>query len=212
MITSYKDLTIKKYQEIRQILADDGGELNIQSRIIACLTDMELDAVLNLSLTKYNEYVQKSSFLMDKPVINKHVPSKIVINGKEYVLTKNVNKLTASQYIDYQNYIAEKDNEKYLANIIACFLVPKGMKYNDGYDVLDVAEEIAENLSIQDAMDICFFFRRKYLNSIKLTLTYLGLRVRMMKAKDPETKEKMKQVNKMIAEYRLALENVGAGW
>lgn len=212
MITSYKDLTIKKYQEIRQILAEDGGELNIQSRIIACLTDMELDAVLNLSLTKYNEYVQKSSFLMDKPVINKHVPSKIVINGKEYVLTKNVNKLTASQYIDYQNYIAEKDNEKYLANIIACFLVPKGMKYNDGYDVLDVAEEIAENLSIQDAMDICFFFRRKYLNSIKLTLTYLGLRVRMMKAKDPETKEKMKQVNKMIAEYRLALENVGAGW
>jgi hypothetical protein len=207
-------LTIKKYQEIRQILKDDGGELNIQANIIACLTDMDLDAVLNLSLTKYNDLVQKTAFLMNKPEISNHVPSRIVINGKEYVLCKNVNKLTASQYIDYQNYIASEDNEKYLANIIACFLIPKGFKYADGYDVLEVANEISEHLSIQEAMNICFFFRRKYLNSIKYTLTYLELRMKMMrlKTKNQEAKEKMKIVNQKIAEYRRALENVGAGW
>ena len=213
MIESYKDLTIKKYQEIREILKEDGGELNIQSRIIACMMDVDVDTVLSLSLTKYNELVQKSAFLMSKPEVHDNVPSKIVINGKEYVLCKNVNKLTASQYIDYQTYIADKDNEKYLANIIACFLVPKGMKYADGYDVLEVANELSEHLSIQTAMDICFFFRKKYLNSIKYTLTYLDLRLRMMKfrTKNPEVRERMKKAMEMMKEYRHRLENVGAG-
>lgn len=213
MIESYKDLNIKKYQEIREILKEDGGELNIQSRIIACLMGVDVDTILNLSLTKYNELVQKTAFLMNKPKVSANVPSKIVINGKEYTLCKNVDKLTASQYIDYQTYIAEKDSEKYLANIIACFLVPKGKKYADGYDVLEVANELSEHLSIQTAMDICFFFRKKYLNSIKLTLTYLDLRLRMMRirTKNPEVKEKMRKVKEMMKEYRTRLENAGDG-
>ena len=37
MITNYKQLTINKYQEIREILKDDGGELNIQARIVALI-------------------------------------------------------------------------------------------------------------------------------------------------------------------------------
>lgn len=214
MITNYKELNIKKYQEIRKVLAEDGGELNIQAHILSILTGMDVDTILNLSLSKYNELVQKSAFLFGKPEINEHVPSRIIINDHEYTLCKNVDKLTAAQYIDYQTYISMKDQEKYLANVIACFLIPKGKKYNDGYDVLEVANEIAEHLSIEDAMSICFFFRKKYLNSIKLTVTFLELQMRMMKWKmrTQEMKEKMEELSKRLKEYRKVLENVGDGW
>ena len=213
MIQSYKELTINKYLEIRQILKDDGGELNIQSRIIACLNDMDVDDVLNLSLTKYNELVVKSAFLMDKPKLDGRVPSRLNINGKEFDVTKDIKKLTAAQYIDYQTWTSQDDQDRYLANVLACFIVPKGCMYNDGYDVVEVAEWIGENLSILDGLNICFFFRKKYLKSIELTVTYLELTMKRMarKEKNQETKEKLKELSEKITEYRRLLQQNGDG-
>lgn len=213
MITSYKELTINKYQEIRKIIEEDGGELAIQSKIIAALTGMDVDDVLNLSLTKYNEYVQKTAFLLEKPKLDGKIPHKLNINGIECVITKDVNKLTAAQYIDYQTLTAMKDQEKYLANILACFIVPKGKKYSDGYDTDEIVQWIGENLSILDGLNICFFFRKKYMNSIRLTVTYLELTMKRMsrKAKTPEVKEKMKELNKELTTLRRLLQQSGDG-
>ncbi len=214
MITSYKELSINKYLEIRDILEEDGGELNIQANIIAVLTGMNVDDVLNLSLTKYNEYVQKTAFLLKKPDINKRIPNKLNINGRECYITTNVNKLTAGQYIDYETLINMKNYEKYIANILACFIVPKGKTYGDGYDTDEIVQWIGENLSIQDAMNICFFFRKKSLNSIKLTVTYLEIQMWLMSRKmkkHPEVKAKMEEVKKKLKTYRQDLQRNGDG-
>ena len=213
MITNYKQLTINKYQEIRQILKEDGGELNIQARIVALLNDMDVNDVLNLSLTKYNELVRGTAFLMEKPKLDGRIPAKLNINGRECVITKNVNKLTTGQYIDYQSYIAADDQEKYLANVLACFIVPKGMSYGDGYDTDEIATWLGENLSIQDAMNICFFFRKRYLKSISLTVTCLELSMKRLKRKEksPEVKEKMEELTKKLTEYRTLLQKSGDG-
>lgn len=213
MITNYKQLTINKYQEIRQIIEDDGGELNIQAGIIAALTGMSLDDVLNLSLTKYNEYVQKTAFLLEKPKLDGRIPSKLNVNGVECEITKNVNKLTAAQYIDYQTLTAMKDQEKYLANVLACFIVPKGKKYGDGYDTDEIAKWIGENLSIVDGLNICFFFRKKYLNSIRFTVTYLELTMKRMarKEKDPKVQTMLKDLNEKLTMYRKLLQESGDG-
>lgn len=213
MITSYKELTINKYQEIREILQEDGGELNIQAGIIATLTGMSIDDVLNLTLSRYNEYAQKTAFLMSKPKLDGHIPSKLNINGRECVITKDIKKLTAAQYIDYQTLTGMQEQEKYLANILACFIVPQGCKYNDGYDNGEIIKWIGENLSIVDGLNICFFFRKKYMSSIKFTITYLELTMKRLarKEKDPEIQEKMKELNKMLTEYRKLLQQSGDG-
>lgn len=213
MITTYRELTINKYLEIREILQEDGGELNIQANIIACLAGMDVDDVLNLTLTKYNDLARKTAFLMKKPDLNGRIPNKLNINNRECVITTNVNKLTAAQYIDYQTLTAMKDQEKYISNVLACFIVPKGMKYGDGYDIDEIITWIGENMSIQDAMNICFFFRKKYLHSIRTTLISLELQMKMMKlkTKNPEVKEKMKELNKKLTEYRKLLQNAGDG-
>ena len=214
MITNYSQLTINKYQDIRNILEEDGGELNIQARIIACLNDMDEDTVFNLSLSKYSELAQQTAFLMEKPKLDGRFPSRIIVNGKECHLVTNVSKLTAGQYIDYQSYISLPDQEKYLANILACFFIPKGCQYGEGYDTDEIAKWIGDNLSIKDAMNICFFFRKKYLRSIKRMLTYLESQMTVIrwKVKDPTMKEKMKEISRKMEEYQTLLENVGAGY
>ena len=213
MITDYKNLTINKYLEIKEILKDDGGELNIQSRIISCLANMDLDDVLNLSLTRYNELAQKTAFLMEKPKLTGRIPNKLNINGRECIITKNVNKLTAAQYIDYQTLTAQEDSDKYIAAVIACFIVPVGFTYGDGYDVQEIAEWLGDNLSILDALNVCFFFRKKYLDLIKRTLVYLELRMKMIRTKKetPEIQMKMKELKKMIHQYRMLIQESGDG-
>lgn len=213
MITDYKDLTINKYLEIKEILKDDGGELNIQSRIISCLANMDLDDVLNLSLTRYNELAQKTAFLMEKPKLTGRIPNKLNINGRECIITKNVNKLTAAQYIDYQTLTAQEDSDKYIAAVIACFIVPVGFTYGDGYDIQEISDWLGDNLSILDALNVCFFFRKKYLDLIKRTLLYLELRMKMIRTKKetPEIQMKMKELKKMIHQYRMLIQESGDG-
>jgi len=213
MITSYKELSIKKYQEIREILAEDGGELTVQARIIACLNDWDEDTVLNLSLTKYNELAQGTAFLMEKPKLDGKIPNKLNIKGQEYIITTDVRKLTTGQYIDYQTLCAQKDQEKYLANILACFIVPKGCTYGTGYDVDEITAWISENLSIQDAMNICFFFRKKYLNSIRYMATYLGLQMKILKkrAKTVEAREMMEKLDQRLKALQKILQDAGDG-
>lgn len=213
MITSYKELTIDKYLEIREILNEKFGELELQVNVIACLNDMDIDAVYNLDLNKYNELVKASAFLMEKPKVDGKIPGRLIINNREFIITTNVNKLITAQYIDYQTLIVREDHEKYLPNILACFIVPKGCKYGEGYEIEEITEWIKYNLSIQDAMNICFFFRKKYLNSIRYTLTYLELRMKMMRlrARDQKVKEKMKELTVKITEYRKALQRNGDG-
>lgn len=213
MITSYDKLSINKYKEIQQILIDDGGELAIQVRIVALLNDMTEDEVLNLGLNKYNELVQGTAFLMEKPKLDGRIPSKLVINGHECYITKNVNKLTTGQYIDYQSYTATDDQWKYLSNILACFIVPSGHVYGDGYDMDEIVGWLDENLSIRDALNICFFFRRKYLKSIRLMLTCLELTMKRLKRKekDPMVKEKLKELTEKMTEYRMHLQESGDG-
>ena len=213
MIQSYKELTINKYLEIRQILKEDGGELNIQSRILACLNDTDVDSILNLSLTKYNDLAVKSAFLMEKPKLDGRIPGKLNINGRECYITKDIKKLTAAQYIDYQTWTSQEDQDRYLPNVLACFIVPVGCAYNDGYDVNEIAEWIGDNLSIVDGLNICFFFRKKYLKSIKLTVTFLELTMKRMarKEKIPEAKEKMTEAKRELTELRRLLQQNGDG-
>lgn len=214
MIDSYKDLTINKYIQIRKVLQEDGGELNIQTNIIAILNDMTVDEVLALKLDTYHELVMKSAFLMNRPEVTPKAPDKIIINGRECHVTKNVRKLTTAQYIDYQTITALPNSDDMIANVLACFIVPKGFKYGDGYEVDEIANWLGENMSIIDAFNICFFFRKKYLNSISFMLRYLELRTRMMKrtVKNQEAREKMTEAIAKMKELQTALLENGAGW
>lgn len=207
MITSYSELSISKYQEIKDMLKDEYEPLDLQVKLVSILSDKSEDEILNMNINDYHDLVQKTDFLMKPPQPVKKVPNKIVINGKKYIISKDVSRFTTAQYIDYQTLTAKEDREKYLQYILACFLVPEGHKYNDGYLVDEVAKEIEDNVSIQDAFNVCFFFQLKYLNLINDFLIYSDWKTKRMmrKTKDEttrkslmEAREKMKQLRDLV--------------
>lgn len=204
MIDNYNDLTIGKYQEIQAVLNGnvvDEYATNIQ--LVSILSDMTEDEVGNLGLTDYKKLNEKLVFLTEMPV-QKMVADKYKIGGFELETMLAVDNMTVSQYVDYQTFI--KDPDKYLVELLSIFLIPKGKKYNEGYDIIEVQKAIRDNLSIVDATALSAFFLLWYQSLTKATLTFLIKKLKRMKRK-MKNQEEIVKMEEAIAN----LENVGVG-
>lgn len=202
MIDTYEKLSIAKWQELLEItnsgLVDE--EKNIA--VIALLADMTEDEVLNLPLTTFSKLNQGTAFLMDQPQ-KRLIAHTYILGNMEFEVLMDLTKMTTAQYIDYQNFIKDPDNN--LAELISVFLIPKGKKYNDDYNIAEVHKLIREHLSIVDAMSLSAFFLLLSQISIETTLTYSIKKMkRLMRKMKGEEREKMKQAI-------TALETGGAG-
>ena len=213
MITNYKELSINKYLELQELLKDEYDELELQAQLIGILAGMSEDEVLGLSLDEYQRMVADTSFLLEKPKVTDKIPGRIVINGKKYVICKDIPNLNVAQYIDYQTLTSKPDKDQYIPHILSCFVVPEGHTYGDGkYDNQDVIKDIGEHLSIQDAISVCFFFHKKYRRLIEDMLIYLDWKIRRMKrkAKDEKTRMMLKEAMNQVEILRGLVPN-GAG-
>lgn len=196
MIKTYNDLTVGKYQELRKLELDGLDALEQQVAILAVLNDMDEDEVFNMPLTEYQELAKDMHFLDTQPVINtKHNPKTITINGEEFDVVQDARDLTAGQYIDYQHYLGVDDFDGQLPNILTVFVIPKGKKYGEGYNMAELAKLFKDKMPIITALEISSFFLRQSLTSIKASLTSLRLKMRMTKMTTRD-----KEMKKMIQE------------
>ena len=206
MIDSYRKLSIAKYDEIKKIMEKDIDDIDKQVELIACLADIDIDKVYNFPLTKYEELVEKASFLLELPKPKNNFPNKLSIGDRKYSIMKNVEKMTTGQYIDLQTYIK---NDMGIAYILTTIIIPEGCEYNDGkYNIDDLQKDIYNNFNIEDAISIAFFLRRKLQIIIESTLHFLDWKLKKMKKKMPqEQKTKMEKVREMLK----GLETSGLG-
>ena len=209
MIDSYRKLTIAKYDEIKKIMEKDIEDIDKQVELIACLADMDVDAVYNLPLTKYEQMVNSIEFLYELPKPKSNIPSKLVIGDYKYTIMKNVEKMTTGQYIDLQNYMK---NDMGVAYILTTIIIPEGCTYDDGdYNIDDLQKDIYNYLNVEDALSIAFFLHRKLQYTINATLTFLDWRLKRMEKKmNPEMKEKMKEARKKLKD--LEISGTGSIW
>lgn len=195
MIDSFNKMTIKVYREVKEIIenysnADDDYQMKVE--LIAVLNDMEVEDVLDLSLTTFNVLVQSLGFLYEMP--QKRMPlTKYKLGGIELEAMLDIHNMTAGQFIDYQNFV--KDVDKYMVELLSVFLIPKKHKYNDGYDIMEVQKVINENLSIVDAWNLSAFFLEWFNSLLKVTVSCLSKKLTKMmkKEKNKEIQEKYKQ-------------------
>ncbi len=197
IIDNYRKLSIGKYLQIVELCETEMDEVDRKVRIVGILTGLTDDEVLSLPLTEFAECCAKAQFL-DKqcpenliPTISKSYP----VGGFVLIPVTDMRKVTAAQYIDFQTF--SKDKEKYIVEMMSCFLVPKGCEYNDGYDILDVHNAIKEEMSVAEVLAVLAFFFKSWTLSLRNTLTYSE---RMAgKVKD---KTKRKRMMEVIAEIR----------
>lgn len=187
MINNYRDLTIDKYIELYELDIHGMEELDIQSNIIAILSDMTVDEILDLPIPQYKKLAQQTAFLATPPQVKPRKINKVKINGKEYKVLDKVENMTTGQYIDYQSYI-QKNEVKMLPYVLSCLIVPNGEKYGESDTIEDMKQ-----MSVEEALTISNFFMNKSRSLIKITLRYLEWKMKrqMKKLKNETVKTQM---------------------
>lgn len=174
MIDNYKDLTIRKFNELNELRFVDGDDDDLYIKMVAILDDKTEDEVLNMPLDEFASKRHKLNFLAKKPSTISILPKKLTINNKRYRLEKDAFHLNAGQYIDYKMYI--KDTDAFydnLSKILTVFIIPEDAKYGDGYDTAELAEELEDSISIELAISISNFFFRLFQGYISRILRSL---------------------------------------
>ena len=206
---NWSEISIKKFDEIKKELnKNKNNELEANLALLSSLCDVPIDEIEDLPLNEFSRLLKQTDFMKKMPKVD--IKEKYVINGKKYDVCLNVNKMTTSQYIDYQTF--GKDIENNLKNIIAIFMIPEGKKYGD-YDLDEVIDELYDNMPIADAYSVCFFFTLQLQSLTKATLCYLERKIKkeMKKEKNKMRKEKITEGLEQIQQVKHLL-NDGAGY
>ena len=205
IIDNYNRLTLGKYMEIQAVSKDESLEdIDKQVQILSILTGVAEEEILHLPIGEYKELVARSQFLNPENVPYKQVAKKYLVGDFQLIPVTDFRKLETCQYIDFQTYAPDID--KYLVEFLSVILVPKGHRYNEGYDILEVQKAIREEMSVSDGVSLAGFFLTWSRKSIVDSLNYS--KQEAMRIKDKTRREKM--LNK-IREQEKLLETSGVG-
>ena len=195
IIDNYRNLPVGKWLEIMELSKDENVDaLEQQVKTIAILTGLTDDEVLDLPIMEYKSLAAKTMFLENEYDGKLQIAKSYGLNGMELIPVKDLNKITTAQYVDYQTF--SKEGDMYLVQTLSTLLVPKGKKYNDGYDMDAVQQAIRDNLSVADVLSLYAFFLTKWVKSIKDSQTFLDKEIRKISNKTMRERL-MKQMQEM---------------
>jgi len=206
IIDSYSKLPVGKYIEILDLCDDDSMEEIVrQAEINAILADMTADEVMRLPIVEFKAMTQASHFLEEEcPTIRRSIPKTYNLAGTILEARLDIARISTAQYVDFKTFCFDRRHN--LPQILSCFLIPKGMEYNEGYDITEVHDLIREHLSVADAMNLSAFFLTRSRNLTAVMLIYLRLMTK--KVKD---KERRAQMLRQIREQWTSLAQNGGG-
>lgn len=116
---------------------------------------------------------------------------------------KKMSELSVAQFIDLQMSLPKAEtNPEYLLSV---FIIPKGHKYNEGYDTEEHIKWLRHNVSIGHSNYIINFFLKWYLKSTRRTL--LSFKVKTVLTRVPKEQKEMKQktiaaIDAMLAQIK----------
>ena len=181
-----------KWSDIKyRTLLDIREASNIEDeneRVYAIMEAVFGEDVLDLPLKDFNEKCKELQFLQKEIPNDLHVKD-IKVNGREYYFDGLLGKITTAQYIDFQNYQKNEDEQK----SFSVFIIPKGHKYNDGYDMDQVFKDILD-MPVPVLFSASFFFSRQFELFIRIFRRYS---IKQMK-KLGLPKEAMENLEKVV--------------
>ena len=197
------DLPLAKYLKTLEIFNDASlSDLDKNIEILAIYADTTVDSILKLRPDVVEEYFadMSNSISSYKPSNSKR-PKKIKINDQVYTINYNIGKLNMAQYIDFQQIIVKKNYLENLPALLSIFIIPKGHKYNDDYDIIELRRILENNITLDEALSIIFFSKMKSISLIKLKLLYYRSMLKIMRwtTKDKQTKEMLRMTENQLS-------------
>lgn len=190
MIDNYNDLMLGQYLDIQAISNDASLEdIDRQAQILSILSGIDAQEILHLPIGEYKDMVAKAAFLSAPEIPRRLVAKSYKVGAFTLYPVKDYRKLETGQYIDFQTYAP--DMEHHLVEFLSVILVPKGCRYNEGYDILEVQEALREEMSVLDGITIAGFFLTWCAQSILSSLNFS--KQEAMRIKDKTKREKILQ-------------------
>ena len=207
IIDNYRELPIGDYQDILALCKNESlEELDRQVKILSILTKVDEDTLLNLPIQDFKCLTNRMGFL------EKELPTKVSRLADSYRIGKfelipviDMRKVITAQYIDFQSF-HQAGFEEHFVEILSCLLVPKGKKYNQGYDIFEVQDAIRRYLNVHDAASLYAFFIFSCRESMKDMLTFS-----LQEAKKIKDKEKGRKIVEQIMQQMMILQSNGDG-
>lgn len=206
---SWKEISINTFNKLKEIRINSNDSIELLDSNIALLSilcDVDEDTIASLTTSEFSTLLSQTTFLSTLPKVK--IQDTYTINGNKYEVFLTLKDMSVAQYIDFQTFY--KDQDKYYKELLACFLIPKGKKYGEDYDIQKVIDDIGNHLSIVDANSILFFFVLLFQSLTKATLTY-SIR-QMKKARKKMNKEEQEKIDMAIAEMKRAMTLVENGY
>lgn len=155
---TWNDITYRDFESIKK-----ASEIEDETdRAIAIAQAVYGDDIILLPIQQFNEVCKGLSFLQTEIPTSIKVKN-VIVNGREYYFDGMLGEVSTAQYIDFQNYLKNQD----MAKLYSVFFIPKGHKYNDGYDMLQVFDDIYD-MPIPTLYSASFFFNRQFELFIKI--------------------------------------------
>lgn len=213
MITAYEQMPITTYGKILDIIQDNSRDsIDKEVAMISILANKTTEEIENMPLVELRGLTSQLGFLTEKA---EAVEVRKEYKVGDYILIpeKKISKIKAGQFISFQEFAkVYRDNNNdvnVIPLLLSCFLIPKGKKFAEGYDVEDVQEAIAEHLSVVDALALTAFFLASIKQSQATILHYLEWRLKLTRVKTEEQKMAKKWQIARLQALRRSLLNGG---
>ena len=164
---SWKELTLKQYQEIERYYADKTNEQVDVREIMHILFNKTQDEIDALPIDVFERLLRELKWLSDKPQFDEP-RAYVYINDVRYTVNV-VEKLKAGEYIAVDTAI-KADRHNYAA-ILAILCRREGEIYDSKFEneVLPSRIEMFEKVPVVDVMPIVNFFLQLWMVSVQLS-------------------------------------------
>jgi hypothetical protein len=182
-------------------LEDSGASDNDkQLELLSALTGLSVDALLDEPLGDFAQQNEAAAFVLVYPQPHA-VREAYTLRGVLYLPTLKRERMTAGQFIDWNEIAGQKDGGRHWSQLLSVVLVPEGKTYGSGYDIGEVQEAIAAELCVLDAVALRAFFLT--LCAASLTDTLPSLERMMSKTGSRRERRQMRrQMRRTAADLR----------
>ena len=152
-------ITIEKHKQIQRLLKENNVEdmQAVQAELLAIYADTDTDTIMSYPLTKYHKLLEKfyADYFTDFSKAEPAIKDKYTAGDMVLVPMLDFTQITVAQMMDFS--VLSADPVENIEKLLAIFLIPKGKKYNDGYDLLQVQKAILK-MSFNELSPLLAFF------------------------------------------------------
>ena len=181
-------LTIEKHKQIQKLLKDNNIEdmQAVQAEWLAIYADTDVDSIMNYPVTKYHKLLERfyNDYFTDFSKAEPKIKDKYTAGDMVLVPMLDFTQITVAQMMDFS--VLSTDPVENIEKLLAIFLIPKGKKYNDGYDLLEVQKAILK-MSFNELSPLLAFFLK----------WFTGCRQAIQISCLEEVKKQMKKIQKL---------------